>query len=184
MLRPPRHRAPAAPPCRISAGMFRPIPSSNRRRAHRHPVAVRAAVPPARQRPLQARPPAPRVPAVQPRLRQRPRQLVRVACRTADATNSDREATPFWVAFRCPHPLMSIWRMHFNCPNKTAPAWGLGRWDRPVTGLSAPHIPTRQCTKLVLVFPDRLYGTRQTPKWQQPYRKRHHIAQRGWGAHA
>jgi hypothetical protein len=126
MLRPPRHRAPAAPPCQISAGMFRPIPSSNRRRAHRHPVAVRAAVPPARQRPLQARPPAPRVPAVQPRLRQRPRQLVRVACRTADATNSDREATPFWVAFRCPHPLMSIWRMHFNCPNKTAPALGAG----------------------------------------------------------
>ena len=122
MLRPPRHRAAAAPPCQISAGMFRPIPSSNRRRAHRHLVAVRAGAPPAPQRPRQARPLAPRAPAAQPRLR----QLVRVACRTADATNSDREATPFWVAFRCPYPLMSIWRMHFNCPNKTAPALGAG----------------------------------------------------------
>ena len=80
MLRtPPRHRA---PPCPISAGMSRPIPSSTRRRAHRHPVPVRAGAPPAPLRPHQARPLAPRVPAVQPPLR----QLVRLACRTAEAT--------------------------------------------------------------------------------------------------
>jgi hypothetical protein len=95
LSRPPRHRAAAAPPCPISAGMFRPIPSSNRPRAHRRPVAVRAGPPLAPQRPRQARPPARRVPAVQPRLR----QLVRLACRTAKLTNNDREATPHWGGF-------------------------------------------------------------------------------------
>jgi len=103
MLRPPRHRAAAAPPCPISAGMFRPIPSSNRRRAHPHLVAVRAGAPRAPRRPLQARQQAPRVLAVQPRLR----QLVRVACKTADATNSDREATPYRWLFVCPHLFIS-----------------------------------------------------------------------------
>src|SRR3954464_2422374 len=103
MPRPPRHRAPAAPRCPISAGMFRPTPSSNRRRAHPHPVAVRAGAPRAPQRPLQARQQAPRVLAVQPRLR----QLVRAACKTADATTSDREATPCGWLFVCPHLFIS-----------------------------------------------------------------------------
>jgi hypothetical protein len=94
MLRtPPRHRA---PPCPINAGMFRPIPSSTRRRAHRHPVPVRAGAPPAPRRPHQARPPAPRVPAVRPPLR----QLVRLACRTAEATIAPVKTPLDWVAKR------------------------------------------------------------------------------------
>lgn len=92
MLRPQRHLAAAATlRWRISVGMFRPIPSNNRRRAHLHPVALRAA-PPVRRllQSRQARRLAPRVQAVQPRLQ----RLVRVACRTAEVPNNDREATP------------------------------------------------------------------------------------------
>jgi hypothetical protein len=102
MLRPKRHRA-AVPPCPINAGMFRPTPSSNRRRAQLHPAALRAALPARqRQRPHQARPPAPRVPAAQPLLR----QLVRAACRTADTTKATVKP-PFLGGFSLPHQAVS-----------------------------------------------------------------------------